>query len=170
MANPVAQELTYDITKQGNDGACRRWLMRFPGLGGASDADAGSNLVLYYLQNPIGIDLVITRAWAVITTKDAQDGDIDVGLGDDAAGANVGAEVIDSLVNSATGVLECMATQAVTGVARPVWQNSGADSYLTIVQNGDADCAALKWNLILEVIAYDDMVNSNVDISTVTVA
>lgn len=173
MANPTALQMTYDRSK-GSDqaGAIRDFWMRFPGLRGASDVDAGSNLDIYYLENPYGIDLVILEALAVITTLDAQDGDIDVGLADDADGANAGCEIIDSLVNTAVGVLAGLPTEALAGVARPIWKAKGSatDAFLNILQNADADVAALRWNLLLRVVPYDDLLNSEVELGLIAVA
>jgi hypothetical protein len=168
----AAIEMTYDTSKQADQaGACRDFWMRFPGLRAASDNDS-AGAVIYYLENPYQRDLVILQAIAVITTLDAQDGDIDVGLADDATGTNVGAEVIDSLVNTAVGALECMATQAVTGVARPIWKakDNSTDAFLVVYQNADADASDLRWTLLLRVIPYEDMINSSVELGAITVA
>jgi hypothetical protein len=157
MASPTAQAMTIDITKGGNLGACREFWVKIPGLSAATDCDTAS--ILYYCLNPFNEDVVIVEALANITTEDAQDGDIDVGLADDAAGMNSGTEICDSLVNSAAGVLRLMAALNGIGVAAPIWRKTGTatDSYLTVKQNADADAAALKWNLILKCVPLADM-------------
>lgn len=169
----AAIEMTFDSSK-GSDsqGGCREFWMRFPGLRAASDNDA-TGAVLYYLENPYGEDLVILTALAVITTLDAQDGDIDVGLADDAAGTNQGAEIFDSLVNTATGVFEGTIPQAVAGTgAKCIWKAKGSstDAYLSVYQNADADVSALRWTLLVKVIPYKDLINANIDLGAITVA
>jgi len=174
MANPVAKEMTFDTSKSSDQaGACREFWMRFPGLRGASDQDAGGNDVIYYLENPYQKDLVVLTALAVITALDAQDGDIDVGLMDGAAGTNLGAEIFDSIVNSAAGVFEGTVAQAVAGTgAKCIWKAKGnaTDAFIGIVQNGDVDASDLRWNLLLKVIPYDDLINTNVDVGAIAVA
>jgi hypothetical protein len=161
MATPTGQELTYDCTRTaGDNGACREFWMRFPGLRAASDADSPGDM-LYYLENPFNEDLLVLRALIVITTLDAQDGDIDVGLADDVAGTGIGAEFFDSIVNTATGVFEGLGPTAVAGTAkRYVWSAKGTstNAYLYIFQNGDVDCSSLRWNLFLKVIPYADLI------------
>jgi len=174
MANPTALEMTYDHSRSTDQsGATRDFWMRFPGLRAASDQDSGGNDDIYYLENPFYMDLVILEALAVITTLDAQDGDIDIGLADDATGTNVGAEICDSLVNTAAGVFELMDPQALAGTtSRPIWKAKGTstDAFLTITQNGDADVSALRWNLLLRVVPYEDLLNSDVELGAITVA
>lgn len=173
MANPTALEMIFDVTRSADaTGATRDFWMRFPGLRGASDQDAGGNDDIYYLENPLARDLVVLQALAVITTASGNDGDIDIGLADDATGTNVGKEICDSLVDSSAGVLELMPTQAITGVSRPTWKAKGTstDAFLTITQNADADASALRWTLMLRVVPYNDLINSNVDLGTIAVA
>lgn len=161
MASVTRAAITTFSIKRGTltGGACREYWLRIPGLSAGSDQDSAG--VIYYLENPFKMDLVIVHALAVITTLDAQDGDIDVGLADDAAGTNVGVEIFDSIVNTAAGVFEGLGTQAIAGTcARPIWKKPGTstDSFLSIVQNGDADVSALRWHLFLKVIPYDDLI------------
>ncbi len=167
----TAIEMTYDASKSSNQaGAARDFWMRFPGLRGpAAIASAG---VAYYKENPYSQDLVILQALAVITTEDSDDCDIDVGLADDADGTNVGVEVIDSLVNTAKGVLEGMATQAVAGVSRPIWKAKGnsTDAFLVVYPNGTADASSLRWDLALRVVPYDDLLNSDIELGAIAVA
>ncbi len=175
MGSPVEMEMTFDTSQSvDSGGACRSFWMKFPGLRGAADCDAAS--VMYYKENPYSEDLVVMRALAVITTLDAQDGDIDVGFADDAAGTDtlsLTAIIFDSLVNTAAGVFEGMGTQAVAGTcARPVWKAKGTSTgaFLSIIQNADADLGALRWTLVLEVIPYKDLINSNIDLGAIPTA
>jgi len=173
MADPsIGAITTFDIKRSTfSNGAIREYWLRIPGLSGASDCDS-VDLPIYYLLNPFQMDLVVMDALAVITTLDANDADIDVGLGDDAAGTNNGAEIIDSLVNSAAGVLEVMTVNAITGVSRPIWKKPGTstDSYLIVNQKGDVDASQLRWNLFLKVIPYEDLIGNEGDQAAVTVA
>jgi len=157
MANPTAVSKPAVFTQQGNQGALRDFWIKIPDLSAAADCDSSSQI--YYTLNPKYMDLVIVEAIANITTLDAQDGDIDIGLADDADGTNKGVEICDSLVNSATGALSLLATEEITGASRPIWKASGTstDSYISIWQNGDADVSALVWHLFLRVIPLADM-------------
>lgn len=160
MASATPAAITTFSLKQSTltGGACREYWLRIPGLSASSDMDAGG--LIYYLENPFYMDMVVLNALAVITTLDAQDGDIDVGLGDDAAGTSAGAEIFDSLVNTAAGIFEGTIVQAIAGTgAKCIWKAKGTstDSFLCIVQNTDADVSALRWNLFLKVIPYEDL-------------
>ena len=173
MANPVIAEITTYSIKQSTltGGACREFWIRIPGLSAASDADAGT--VMYQLLNPFKMDLVVVSTLVVITTLDAEDGDIDVGLGDDATGSNPGAELFDSIVNTAEGIFEGLGPRAVAGTAtRPIWKAPGTstDSYLTIKQNADVDASDLRWNLFIKVIPYDDLIGDEGTQAVVVVA
>lgn len=163
MAAPTGQAMHWDAsTRNDVTGACRDFWMKFPGLRAAADADSPGG-ILYYLENPFDVDMVILEALAVITTLDAQDGDIDVGLADDADGTSVGAEIFDSIVNTAAGVFAGLAASAVAGTcSRPIWKAAGntTDSFLCVDQNGDADVSALRWNLLLRVVPYDDLTDT----------
>ena len=174
MADPVIGAITtYNPHISAFDtGACREFWIRIPGLSAASDQDAGGNDDIYYMLNPFAQDMVILNAICVITTPDAQDGDIDIGLADDAEGTNVGAEVFDSIVNTAVGVFEGTVVQAPAGGAKAIWRKSGTatDSYLVVTQNGDADVSALNWHLALKLIPYEDLIGNEGDQAAVTVA
>jgi hypothetical protein len=177
MANPVAKAMTFDASVSSDQaGACREFWMRFPGLRGASDQDAGGNDVLYYIENPYSEDLVVLDALCVIETLDAQDGDIDVGLEDDAAGTDsltTGAIIFDSIVNTAVGVFEGTIPQALAGTgAKYIWKAKGSatQAFLTVTQNGDVDAAALRWTLLVKVIPYKDLLNSSIELGAITVA
>jgi len=163
MASPVIAAITtYKHQKIGamTSGAAREQWIGIRGLSGASDQDSGGNDHLYYILNPFQQDMVILNGYYVVTTIDANDGDIDVGLADDAAGTNSGAEIIDSMVHSATGVFECTIAQAVAGTGKkPIWKKPGTstDSYITVKQATDADVSALRWHLFLQLVPYEDL-------------
>jgi hypothetical protein len=175
MASPIEAELTFDSSGGADTtGACREFWMKFPGLSAASDCDTAS--VIYYKENPFCEDLVVLASLAVITTLDGQDGDIDVGFADDSAGTaslshtNV---LIDSLVNSAAAVLYTGSPQALAATTTAyIWKAKGSstDSYLSIIQNADADVSALRWTLLLKVIPYKDLINSNITLTALSVA
>jgi len=171
MANAVPKEMTCDVSRMADStGGCREFWLRFPGLRGNSDAGTAADDI-YYKENPYHEDLVILSALAVIITVDAQDADIDVGLADDAAGTNAGAEVFDSIVNSAAGVFEGTIPQAVAGTgAKAIWKANGTstDAFLCVIQQGDVDASALRWNLFLKVIPYNDLINSDIELGALT--
>ncbi len=160
-----------DFSKSvGDNGRAREQWVYFPGLSASSDCDAPA--VIYTAENPFDEDMVILTALAVIETLDAQDADLDVGLGDAAAGTNAGAEVFDSIVNTAAGVFEGTIAQAVAGTgAKAIWKAPGTatDSYLCVTQNGDVDASALKWNLLVKVIPYKDLIGGSA-LAAITVA
>jgi len=167
MSSPVEKEMTFDTQNSSDQaGACREFWMRFPGLTGADDCDAAS--VIYYKENPYARDLVVLDALAVITTLDAQDGDIDVGLADDATGTDtlsLTAAIFDSIVNTAVGVFEGTIPQAVAGTgSKVIWKAKGSTTgaFLSIIQNADVDLSALQWTLLLKVIPYEDLINTNI--------
>jgi hypothetical protein len=170
MANAVPKEMTFDASKSADQaGACREFWMRFPGLR-ANSAGGTAADPLYYKENPYGEDLVVLDALAVITTAAGADGDLDVGLADDAAGTNVGAEIFDSIVDSAAGVFEGTKPQAVAGTgAKCIWKAKGSstDAFLCIVQQADADASAMRWTLLLKVIPYKDLLNSNIELGAI---
>jgi hypothetical protein len=175
MANPTALAMVADFQKQFDQaGAARDFWMRFPGLGAASDCDAAS--LLYYCENPFYEDLIILEALIIITTLDAQDGDIDVGLADDKIGTDASDTsecICDSMVNTAVGVFAVLGPNALACTqGRNIWKAKGTstDSFLTVTQNTDADVAALKWDLMLRVMPYKDALNTNVNVSTIAVA
>ncbi len=177
MANPTAIKMQLDMTKSSDQaGACREFWMRFPGLRGSSDQDAGANDGIYYIENPYYKDMVILDALCVITTQTANDGDIDVGFADNATGtaslshSNI---IFDSIVNTAAGVFEGTTPQALAGTGQKyIWKAKGSstDSFLYVIQNGDVDCSALRWNLFLKVIPYNDLLNDNIDLGAITVS
>lgn len=174
MANPTPKAMQLDTSKSSDQaGACREYWLRFPGLRGASDQDAGGVDIIYYFENPKYRDLVVLDALCVITTEDAQDGDIDVGLMDDAAGTGLGAEIFDSIVNSAAGIFEGTVAQAIAGTGvKYIWKAKGTatNSFIGVIQNADVDCADLRWNLLVKVIPYDDLLNANIDTGAIAVA
>ncbi|KKN03073.1 hypothetical protein LCGC14_1111290 [marine sediment metagenome] len=174
MANPVMAAITtFDIKRDSSSGGClREFWIRIPGLSGASAATS-TDQPLYYLLNPINADLVVLNALAVITTASGGVVQLNVGLADDAAGTNVGAEIFDTITDSAAGVLEGTTPQAIAGTgSKAIWKKSGTatDSYLTVVQGADADGSAMRWGLFLKVIPYDDMIGREGEQAAVTVA
>ena len=174
MADPTIGAITTFDSKVStlDNGAAREFWIRIPGLSAASDQDSGGNDDLYYLLNPFPEDMVILNALAVVTTLDANDGNLDVGLANDAEGTSVGAEIIDSLDNSAAGVYECTVVQAPAGGAKAIWRVAGTatDSYLVITQNTDADASDLRWHLLLKLIPYADLIGDEGTQAAVTVA
>ncbi len=174
MGDPTITAIsTFDIKRSTlTNGACREYWLRIPGLSAAS-ACTSTSLPIYYLLNPFQMDMVVVQALVVITTVDAHDGDIDIGLGDDAAGTSDGAEICDSMVNTAAGVFEVMAPNAVAcTTSRPIWKKPGTstDSYLIVAQNADADVSSLLWNLFLKVIPYEDLIGNEGDNAAIVVA
>ena len=178
MANPTAKAMSLDLSKGADQaGACREGWWRFPGLRAASDQDAGGVDIIYYFENPKAEDLVIIEALAVVTTASGNVAtDLDIGLGDDAAGANNGVEVCDGLVAAtlnAVGVKRLMGPQVLaTPPAAPILKAKGAaaDSFIIVKQNGDVDASALRWNFFIKVIPYADMLNADVDVGAIAVA
>ncbi len=175
MAKPIIAEITTFDTHINafTTGAAREFWIGLRGLSAASDQDSGGNDDLYYILNPFNQDMVVLNALAVITTLDAQDGDIDCGLADDDEGTNVGAEIINSLVNTATGVLECTIAQAIAGTgAKAIWRKPGTstDSYVVITQNTDADVSDLRWHLFLKLMPYEDLIGDEGTQAAVSVA
>lgn len=173
-AIPEELQMKFDSSKGADStGACREFWMRFPGLRAASDCDSAS--LIYYLENPYSEDLAVLASIAAIETLDAQDGDIDVGLIDDAIGtaslshSNV---LIDSLVNTAAVVLYTGSPQALAATTTLyVWKAKGSstDAFLGIIQNTDADVSALRWTLLLKVIPYKDLLNANIELGAITI-
>ena len=163
MANPtIAGITTYKHQKIGamTSGALREKWIGIRGLSGASDQDPAANDHLYYILNPFAQDMIIMNAYYVVTTVDATDGDVDVGLANDALGTGSAAEIMDSMVNTGLGVFECTVAQAIAGTgAKGIWRKEGTatDSYVTVKQNGDGDISPLRWHLFLQLIPYEDV-------------
>jgi hypothetical protein len=77
------------------------------------------------------------------------------------------------MVNSAKGIFAVLGPEALACTqARYVWKSRGSstDSFLCVQQNADADVSALKWGLALRVMKVKDLTNTNVDVSTISVA
>jgi hypothetical protein len=163
MSSPTAVAVKTNIKKQGNVGAAREMWLKITksdgsALSAASDCDAASQL--YYVQNPFGEDMAIVKTIANVITLDAQDGDIDVGLADDAVGTNKGVELVDSLVNTGVAVFDQTVQGAIAStVAYPVWKaaSSSTDSYISVWQNADADVSDLRWTVLIKVIPVADL-------------
>lgn len=174
MANPVMAAITtFDTAKSSfAQGCLRSFWMRIPGLS-AGSACTTTDVPMYNLLNPINSDLVVVSALAVITTAAGTTPEIDVGLGDDAAGTSNGSEIFDTLAADATGVFEGTASQAIASNAiKCIWKKSGTstDSYLIIQQGANADASALRWNLYLKCMYYDDMIGREGEQAAVSVA
>ena len=178
MANPTAKAMQRDVSKTSDQaGACREEWWRFPGLRASSDQDAGGVDIIYYFENPKAEDMVIKEAFAVVETASGNVAtDLDIGLGDDATGANKGAEIADGLVAAtlnATGVKRLMAPLVLaTPPNAPILKAKGTatDSFLIVTQNGDVDASALRWTFLVKVIPYNDLLNGNVDVGAIAVA
>ena len=166
MSNPTAVEVLSSVQDQATLGALREIWIKIAkndgsALSAAADCDQASQL--YYIENPFGYDVVITKTLAVVTALDAQDGDIDAGLADDIAGSNKGVELVDSLVNTAVAVLDQTVQGAIAStVVLPVWKagnqaHTAVDSFISIWQNGDADVTDLRWYLLVKCIPYKDL-------------
>ncbi len=177
MASPsVPIQMTFDTSKTADStGATRSFWMRFPGLRGASDVDAAA--ICYYRENPYGEDLVVIGGLAIVTTASGNVAtDMDIGLGDNAAGSNLGAEIADGMVAATlntAGVKRLMAPLVLaTPPAAPIWKAKGTstDAFLGIIQRGDVDASALRWTLCLHVVPYVDLINSNIELGALTVA
>ena len=177
MASPsVPIEMTFDTSKSNDStGACREFWMRFPGLRGASDVDTPA--ICYYKENPYSEDLVVIGGLAIVTTASGNVAtDLDVGLGDDAAGTNIGAEIADGMIAATlntTGVKRLMAPLVLaTPPVAPIWKAHGTstDAFLSIIQRGDVDASALRWTLAIKVVPYKDLLNSNIELGALTVA
>lgn len=153
-------EAIVNIIKQGQVGACREfWVKITESDGSPLCGGAVVTTYEYYVLNPFGEPVVITEALINIITEDADDGDMDIGLADDAAGTNSGTEIIDSLVNSAAVVKRGLLPLDGVGVAAPVWREEGypTDSYLTVYHTSANDCAALEYVILLKCIPLADL-------------
>ena len=176
MANPVIAAITTydDKVSATTTGAVREFWIRIPGLSAAAAATSAGNLPMYYLLNPFNQDMVVFNALLVVTTVDATgDAVISVGLGNDATGASLGAEILSSFPNDATGVYEGTVAQAIacTG-SKCIWKKPGTstDSYLVVGQDGNLDATALRWHLLLKLIPYEDLIGDEGTQATVTTA
>jgi hypothetical protein len=138
LMNPHTTPLEFWIRVTQSDGSALR---------GAADCDTAS--IIYYLENPFGDDMLILEA-IMYGTVAGTDGDIDIGLADDAAGSNSGVEICDSLVQ-AVGFKRLLVALDGISTAGALWKAKGtsADSFITFKQNADADASGFRGVLAL---------------------
>ncbi len=144
------------------NGIIREIWIKASGLTGL--VSAATPTVVNALQNPFNDDLVIVGASLyVATASGAVATDMDIGLADDAAGTNIGAELADGLVAAtldAVGVKELGAVHAIGAPpAEVIWKAKGAatDSYVATIQRGNLDAHTLVANLLLRCIKVTDI-------------
>jgi len=133
----------------GGMGVVQQYGVKITGYVGLSSA--ASATIANYTVSPFTHDMVILAAYMDITTVDAQDADLDIGIADDADGTNQEDNLFDSPANTAAVVLEGLAVQTIAGKALPIWKAAGAstNSYITAEQNGNVDASSLVYNLLL---------------------
>lgn len=146
MATSVTAKVEHDYHGMGS---IPQYAVKIDGYVGLSSA--ASETVVNYTVSPFSEDMIILEAYMCITTVDAQDADLDIGIADDADATNAEDNLFDSPTNTAAGVLKGIAVSAITGVARPIWKATGSstNSYITAQQNGNVDASSLVYNLIL---------------------
>ena len=151
MATAVTAKVEHDYHGMGS---IPQYAVKIDGYVGLSSA--ASETVANSTVSPFSEDMIILEAYMCVTTLDAQDADLDIGVADDADATNAEDNLFDSPANSAVGVLKGIAVSAITGVARPIWKATGAttNSYITAQQNGNVDASSLVYNLILIVAPY----------------
>lgn len=152
----MATEITPVVEKDyGSLGTIPYYAVKLEGLVGLSAAE--SETVVNYAESPFNEDMVVVDAYMVITTVDAQDADLDIGIADDATATNAEDNLFDSPANSAAGVLQGTVVTGVVGVARPLWLKNGSatNSFITAQQNGNVNASSLVYNLILIVAPYN---------------
>lgn len=150
-----------NITKQGNIGAVREFWVKITEADGTPLVNQTSATTLtYYVENPFKMPVVITECLVNIITLDAGDGDIDIGLSDDAIGTGIGQEFIDSLVNSAVAVKRGLVVLDGVGISAPIWREAGyaTDSFVTVYQNSADATPLLEFTILLKCIPLRDMV------------
>jgi len=176
MGSATAKEMTWDSSKSVDQaGACREFWMRFPGLRGSSDMDSAGPI--YYKENPMSEDLVIKEVLLVVQTASGNVAtDIDIGLADDKAGSNVGVEICDGLVAATLNTAGVKRLLGPLVLATPptacIWKAKGSstDAFLTVMQRGDVDASALRATLLVKVIPYKDLINTDIELGALTVA
>ena len=151
MATSVTAKVEHDY---GSMGSIPQYAVKIDGYVGLSSA--GSETVANYTVSPFSEDMIILEAYMCITTEDAQDADLDIGIADNAAATNAEDNLFDSITNTAVGVFKGIAVSAITGVARPIWKavGSSTNSFITAQQNGNVDSSSLVYNLVLIVAPY----------------
>ena len=172
MGDPVIGGITTADMKLDTQmgGACREFWVRIPGLK-AGSACTTTDVPYLYLLNPFAMDLVVLTALTVITTASGNAVELDIGLGNDAAGGSNAKEIFDTLSDTGAGVFEGTVAQLITGGAKCIWRKSGTstDSYLIVQQGANADGSALRFNLFLKVIPYDDLIGREGEQAAITV-
>jgi hypothetical protein len=153
--------LTPNMQTFGEGGAVPEFYIKIEGIIG----DATGGLVLHTILNPFGEDLVITKGLLVVTTASGNVAtDLDIGLGDNAAGLNNGAELCDGAVAATLNTAGVKDLSVVHAIAAPpavtIWKAAGSstDSYMCIDQNGSVDASALRATLCLKCAKYKDLV------------
>jgi hypothetical protein len=146
MATAITAKVEHDYHGMGS---IPQYAVKLDGLVGLSSA--ASETVANYAVSPFSEDMIILEAYMCITTEDAQNADLDIGIADDATATNAENNLFDAPTNTATGVLKGIAVSAITGVARPIWKAAGSstNSYITAQQNGNVDASSLVYNLVL---------------------
>jgi hypothetical protein len=153
MATEVTAKVEHDYHGMGS---IPQYAVKLDGYVGLSSA--ASETVANYTVSPFAEDMIILAAYMCVTTVSATgSADFDIGIADDADGSNNGDELFDAITTYSTlGVYEGLATEAVTGGARPIWKATGSttDSYIVAQQNGNVDASDLVYNLVLVVAPY----------------
>lgn len=150
MATEVIAKVEHDY---GSTGSIPQYAVKIDGCVGLASAGLAN-----YTPNPFSEDMVVMSVFMCVTTVDATgSADFEIGLADNTSTATNGKEFFDNITTYSTeGVYEGLATEAITGGARPVWTvaGSGTDSYVTVYQNGSVNASDLVFNLILIVAPY----------------
>jgi hypothetical protein len=152
--------LTPNMQTFGEGGAAPEFWVKIEGIVGQAAAS-----LLHAILNPFGEDLVITKGLLVVTTASGNVAtDLDIGVADDAAGTNNGAELCDGAVAATLNTAGVKDLSVVHAIAAPpamaIWKAAGTatDSYICIDQNGAVDASALRATLCLKCAKYKDLV------------
>jgi hypothetical protein len=150
----MATEITALCKKQyGPSGDIHKYAVKLEGLVGTTTGTTVVNVA----ENPFGEDMIILEAYTDVLHTATADADMDIGLADSSAGANHAAEIVDSLVDNATGVKAYLLhTLAADGVALVVWKaanaaHTAADSWIATYQTNTSASSDLVFNLTLVV-------------------
>ena len=147
MSTAVVAKVEHDFGP--GMGSIPQYAVKIDGYVGLSAA--ASETVANYTVSPFGEDMIIMDAYMCITTEDAQNADLDIGIADDAIATNAEDNIFNAPTNTAVAVLKGTVVPGVAGVARPIWKALGAstNSFITAQQNGNVDASSLVYNLIL---------------------
>ena len=158
----MATAITPSFEKSAAAGTCREFWIKATGLVGL--ASAASKTVINTIENPYYEDLLIKEAILYVTTAMGDVvSDIDIGLGNDADGTGIGAEIADGMVSAtlhAAGVKELGIVHAIAAPpVQPIWKAKGssADSFICTAQTGNVDASALVANLLVKCIPVVDL-------------